>query len=249
MLRDSRRPGLSIIELDRFPLPPHIQQENFSSLDVALDDPIYVLYTSGSTGVPKGVIGLHRGVVNRLQWMWDAYPFSVGEVPCQKTTLSFVDSVAEIFGPLLKGVPIVIIGDEDVRDLRRLLDTLSRSQVTRIVLVPSVLAAILDLEADLQTVLPGLRLWMASGETLGDDLARKFHARLPAAQLLNVYGSTEVAADATAAEVSARDATAFDRPADCEYPYFHSRPPLRTGPNRDIRRDLYRRRGSCPRVS
>ena len=82
--------------------------------------------------------------------MWDAYPFSVGEVPCQKTTLSFVDSVAEIFGPLLKGVPIVIVGDEDVRDPHRLLDILSRSQITRIVLVPSVLSAILDIEADLK---------------------------------------------------------------------------------------------------
>ena len=245
------RPGLSIIELDRVPVQPRVPQEKFSSLDVALDDPIYVLYTSGSTGVPKGVIGLHRGLVNRLQWMWDAYPFSAGEVPCQKTALSFVDSVAEIFGPLLKGVATVIIGDEDVRDPHRLLDVLSRSQITRIVLVPSVLAAILDIEADLKTLLPSLRLWTTSGETLGGDLARKFHARLPAAQLLNVYGSTEVAADATATEVPTLtpDATpSIGRPIANNSAFIldhHFEPvPIGISGARS-----YRWRRSCPRVS
>ena len=73
------------------------------------DNAAYVIYTSGSTGTPKGVIGLHRGAVNRLNWMWRAYPFREGEVCCQKTYLSFVDSVWEIFGPLLQGVPMVIV--------------------------------------------------------------------------------------------------------------------------------------------
>jgi non-ribosomal peptide synthetase component F len=69
------------------------------------DDPAYVIYTSGSTGTPKGVIGLHRGTVNRMAWMWKAYPFEVNEKSCIKTSLSFVDSVWENFGPLLQGVP------------------------------------------------------------------------------------------------------------------------------------------------
>ena len=65
--------------------------------------PAYVVYTSGSTGRPKGVIGLHRGAINRFHWTWENYPFATGEVCCQKTALSFVDSVREIFGPLLRG--------------------------------------------------------------------------------------------------------------------------------------------------
>ncbi len=65
----------------------------------------YVIYTSGSTGLPKGVVGLHRGAVNRCAWMWQRYPFRSGEVCCSRTSLSFVDSVWEIFGPLLQGVP------------------------------------------------------------------------------------------------------------------------------------------------
>src|SRR5207344_3315234 len=42
----------------------------------------YVIYTSGSTGAPKGVMGHHRGLVNRLSWMWSTYPFQQGEVCC-----------------------------------------------------------------------------------------------------------------------------------------------------------------------
>src|SRR5262249_48373374 len=79
----------------------------------------HVIYTSGSTGTPKGVISAHRASVNRFAWMWRTYPFTASEVCCQKTALSFVDSIWEIFGPLLQGVPLVILDDDAVRDPSR----------------------------------------------------------------------------------------------------------------------------------
>jgi amino acid adenylation domain-containing protein len=158
---------------------------------------LYVTYTSGSTGRPKGVLGLHKGAVNRFRWMWEAYPFEGEEVSCQKTALSFVDSVWELFGPLLKGVPSVIIPDEDVKDARRLVHMLASERVTRIVLVPSLLRAMLDAAPELGRSLPRLKLCVSSGEALPVELCERFRQRVPQAVLLNLYGSSEVAADAT----------------------------------------------------
>jgi amino acid adenylation domain-containing protein len=161
------------------------------------DQAAYVIYTSGSTGQPKGVVGLHRGTINRFEWMWRTYPFAPGEICCQKTTLSFGDAVWEVFGPLLQGVPTLMIPDDLVKDPPRLIDTLSAGGVTRIVLVPSLLRALLESERDLQERLPRLRYWVTSGEALSAELGRRFAETLPRATLLNLYGSSEVAADAT----------------------------------------------------
>ena len=63
---------------------------------------------------------------------------------CQKTNLGFVDSVWEIFGPLLAGVPSVIVPQEALLDPEELIGYLARHGVTRMVLVPSLLRALLD---------------------------------------------------------------------------------------------------------
>ena len=78
-----------------------------------------LIYTSGSTGHPKGVMVEHRGIHNRLAWMWQAFPFEAGEVLALKTAPSFVDSIWETFGPLLAGVPAVVLTDDTARDPRR----------------------------------------------------------------------------------------------------------------------------------
>jgi amino acid adenylation domain-containing protein len=161
------------------------------------DDLAYVIYTSGSTGRPKGVLAGHRASVNRLSWMWSAWPFAPDDVCCQKTPLSFVDSVSEIFGPLLQGIPTVIIPEEDLPEPDRLVQALSRHRVTRIVLVPSLLRLVLDRVPNLRTRIPDLRLWVTSGETIPPPLARRFEDALPTATLLNLYGSSEVAGDVT----------------------------------------------------
>ncbi|HEY6122092.1 MAG TPA: non-ribosomal peptide synthetase, partial [Pyrinomonadaceae bacterium] len=161
----------------------------------------YVLYTSGSTGQPKGVVSAHRASVNRFAWMWRTYPFSPMEVCCQKTSLSFVDSIWEIFGPLLKGVPLVIIPDEVVKDTQLFINTLSTNRVTRLVLVPSLLRGMLGTGEDLSQQLRHLRYCVCSGETVSVELARSFREQIPCATLINLYGSSEVAADILCYEV------------------------------------------------
>jgi amino acid adenylation domain-containing protein len=186
-----------VINLNDVATWAHHPVTNLVSL-VTPDHLAYVLYTSGSTGTPKGVQGLHRGVINRCQWMWQTYPFQPGEVCCQKTSLSFVDSVWEVVGPLLQGVPLVVISDPVLKDLPQFVDTLSTQAVTRLVLVPSLLRALLVSFPDLAQRLPQLSLWISSGEALDLALVQQFQRQLPGRSLLNLYGSSEVAADVTA---------------------------------------------------
>jgi acyl-coenzyme A synthetase/AMP-(fatty) acid ligase len=146
-------------------------------------------------------MGTHRGIINRCEWMYRAYPFAPEEVCCQKTALGFIDSIWEMFGPLLRGVPNVIASDDQVIDSELLLTLLASQGVTRIVLVPTLLRVLLDHSPDLAARVPRLKFWTASGEYLPDDLARRFRATCPSATLLNLYGSSEVAADVTCYDV------------------------------------------------
>ncbi|WP_315790951.1 amino acid adenylation domain-containing protein [Fischerella sp. JS2] len=176
-------------------------QENPVSISSG-DHLAYIIYTSGSTGTPKGVLGTHRGTVNGLYWLWKTYPFTQEEVCCQKTAISFVDSVWEIFAPLLRGIPTVIIPDAIVKDPQLFIETLAYHKVTRIVLVPSLLRLLLDTYSHLTKNLSHLKLWITSGEALSVNLAETFRELLPEAKLINLYGSSEVSANVTYCDLS-----------------------------------------------
>jgi acyl-coenzyme A synthetase/AMP-(fatty) acid ligase/acyl carrier protein len=134
--------------------------------------------------------------------MWEEYPFVEDEVCCQKTALAFVDSIAEIWSPLLSGIPLAVIDDPALKDPARLVAMLAEHRVTRIVGVPSLLATLLEsAPSDISERLSRLRFCVSSGEPLPEDLARLFHQHLPRTRLLNLYGSSEVAADVTATEI------------------------------------------------
>ncbi len=204
------RAGVLLVEVDLDAAEPLSPQQSAGdeadsanpSLRLSAETRAYVIYTSGSTGTPKGVEGTHRASMNRMAWMWQAHPFQAGEVCCQKTALGFVDSVWEIFGPLLAGCPSVIVPEEAALDIRYLVQVLAAHQVSRIVMVPSLLRVLLAQVEDLRKKLPHLTLWSASGEVLPATLAQQFAELMPGATLLNIYGSSEVAADATCQEVN-----------------------------------------------
>jgi amino acid adenylation domain-containing protein len=178
------------------------------------DGSAYVIYTSGSTGRPKAVVGLHRGAMNFLRWLWRTLPFETGEVCAQKTSLSFVDAFVEIFGPLLRGVPLVVVPDEDVKDPARLIELLAVHRVTRLILVPSLLRVMLDVHADAAARLGRLKYWLLSGERLPDALLERLHGELPDAIVLNTYGSSEVSANATSYTCRPGAPASIGRPVD-----------------------------------
>jgi non-ribosomal peptide synthetase component F len=110
--------------------------------------------------------------------------------------------VWEIFGPLLAGVRLRVVPQDTVMDVEAFVAALEAAEVTRLVLVPSLLRALLEV-ADLGQRLPKLKYWVTSGEALSEELAQRFVANLPGRILLNLYGSTEVSADVTYYEASA----------------------------------------------
>ncbi len=161
------------------------------------EDLACLIYTSGSSGRPKGVRALHRGLMARLTWGWHAVPFQPEDVAVLKTALPFVDSVSEIFSPLAFGLPAVVVSVEDSGDIGRLVSILAEGSVTRIVLVPSLLRAILDMPEALAQRLKALRTWIVSGEACTAELVAAFRKTFPGARLINFYGSSEVAGDVT----------------------------------------------------
>jgi len=169
---------------------PNVLPELSSTPEVA-----YLIYTSGSTGQPKGVKGTHQGVINRVSWLAKQYPFSRDEVLCLKTSLGFVDHVAEIFQPLLEGLPLVIIPTKTVQSLDAFVAILIQYKISRITLVPSLLKFMVT--AENAHVFNRLKMIISSGETLPYSLAVQVNQLLPRTTLLNIYGSSEVGADIT----------------------------------------------------
>lgn len=184
-------PGPSVLDLD----DPELAGEPPTPVEHGLcrDNLMTVVYTSGSSGRPKGVLGTHRNWTTQVAAMRREFPFGEDEVCCHKTPTAFVDAVWEVLDPLLHGVPVVVLPDDVVKDPEAFVAALAHHRVTRLVAVPSLLGTLPDTPGEL----PHLTLCVSSGEELTPATARRLLARLPAARLVNLYGTTEVTADVT----------------------------------------------------
>ena len=154
----------------------------------------YVLYTSGSTGQPKGVAIPHSGIVNRLAWMQKQYALTEDDTVLQKTPYSFDVSVWEFFWPLVVGAKLVLAEPEAHKDSQKLVTLINTYHVSTLHFVPSMLQSFLD-NADAQHC-TALKRIFCSGEALPYQLQQQTIDLLPA-QLHNLYGPTEASIDVT----------------------------------------------------
>ncbi|MGV3708605.1 MAG: amino acid adenylation domain-containing protein [Gemmatimonas sp.] len=164
-------------------------------------DAAYVLYTSGSTGAPKGVVVEHRAIVNRLEWMRHAYAFNETDRFLQKTPVTFDVSVWELFLPLMTGACLVIAPPDAHRDPAAIVDLLRRESVSAVHFVPSMLSAFLD-EPSAAGV--SVARVFCSGEELKPEHRDRFY-EVVRGELHNLYGPTEAAVDVTYWHASSSD--------------------------------------------
>lgn len=172
-------------------------RENNTLTHTQLSDPQYIIFTSGSTGLPKGIIMPQLAMLNRFNWMWSQYPFSQREIMCQKTSITFVDSIWELFGGLLSGIPTIYFNRKVLFDIFEFVHYIKKFEITRLTITPSYVAQLLLLEQFNGYELPNLKYIILSGEPLLNSLAIKINDLFPHAKLINLYGSSEVSGDVT----------------------------------------------------
>ncbi|HEX2225105.1 MAG TPA: amino acid adenylation domain-containing protein, partial [Thermoanaerobaculia bacterium] len=163
------------------------------AIQVGEENLAYVMFTSGSTGAPKGVMIPHRGIVNRLVWMQETYRLRPEDRILQKTPFSFDVSLWELFSPLLAGARLVYARPEAHKDPAYLVDLISQERITAVHFVPSMLQAFLETPG--VSGLTSLRLVTASGEALPPDVVRRFYGRISGVELHNLYGPTEASVE------------------------------------------------------
>ncbi|WP_437926828.1 amino acid adenylation domain-containing protein [Sorangium sp. So ce291] len=190
----AHRAEVLCLDVDR----AQLDREPTTNLAVALspDNLAYTIYTSGSTGRPKGAGNTHRGLLNRLQWMQERYGLTAADRVLQKTPFSFDVSVWEFFWPLITGAALVVARPGDHRDGERLVELITRHDVTTLHFVPPMLQAFLETPGAASC--RSLRRVICSGEALPAELARRFFDRMDKAELHNLYGPTEASIDVTA---------------------------------------------------
>jgi non-ribosomal peptide synthetase component F len=105
----------------------------------------YLMYTSGSTGSPKGAMIPHRAIANHTRWMQSTFPMDEHDCVLQKTEFSFDVSVWEIFAPLLVGARLVMALPGGQKDPEYLINTVNEHQVTVLQVVPSQLRMLMEM--------------------------------------------------------------------------------------------------------
>lgn len=188
------------------------------------DDLAYLLYTSGTSGAPKGVAVGQRELAAKmsLHGAWGA----VSRSTCTALTGSpgFDATLGQLLWPLTHGGCVVLLDLEDRLVASRLWHRLAAAQVTLLDGTPSWLAAVLPPASDAECPEPGavpLARIVLGGEALPTALARRIRATWPDVRIVNAYGPTEACIDATAHELTHADLVADSVPIGHALPGYH----------------------------
>ncbi|GCE22083.1 hypothetical protein KDK_58830 [Dictyobacter kobayashii] len=184
-------PTLCVAPADGLPMHVAAMKTPLLVDQPAPDEAAYIFFTSGTTGIPKGILGTHKGLAHFLTWQRETFSIDQKDRAAQLTRLSFDVVLRDILTPLVSGATLCIPEENDILQPEKIISWLNRERITLLHTVPTLAQTWLNALPQ-ATPLSYLRLAFIAGEPLKGTLIRRWRQTFgDAGQLINLYGPTE----------------------------------------------------------
>lgn len=187
--------AVKAVEIDKIPWE-FLGKENLKRIN-AYKDLAYVIYTSGSTGKPKGVMIEHRALCNFIHGITERINFDSNKSILALTSISFDIFFLETFLPLLKGMKVCIL-DEEQRYSTEMEEIVKVNQIDMVQMTPSRMNVLLENKANW---IGNIKEIMIGGEPFPESLLIKLQ-KYTTAKIYNMYGPTETTIWSTVKELT-----------------------------------------------
>lgn len=174
--------------------------------NVSEANPAYIMFTSGSTGIPKGVLISHRSLLNFIEWGRNTYHLEENDIMTNVNPIYFDNSVFDFYCSIFNGITMAAFSSEIVGKPKEMLQMIHDVQCTFWFSVPSMLIYLTNLKLLTQEILKSIRIFSFGGEGYPKELFRKLYKIYSEqADFYNVYGPTEGTCICSAYKVQKKD--------------------------------------------
>lgn len=164
------------------------------SIDI---DALYVNFTSGSTGIPKGVVVSHRSVIEFMRCFVSIFHITSEDIIGNQAPFDFDVSVKDIYSMLMTGATVCIIPKDFFSFPKKILDILVQEKVTTLIWAVSALCTISSLRGFTYKIPTAVNKVLFSGEVMPLKHLQEWRQALPQAMFVNLYGPTEITCNCT----------------------------------------------------